>query len=163
MQNSDKWYLIQCKKGQEERALLNLANQKFHCYKPSIRIEKITKGKIIEKKEPLFPGYLFIQLNKLQSNWSVIRSTRGVLKLVAFGREPLPVDSELIKQLKKREDIPPLKPAINKGDRIKIENGPFAQVNAIFDELDGEKRAIVLLNLMNTWQRVKIPLEQLSA
>lgn len=157
---SRKWYLLQCKSGQENRALAHLSNQGFYCYKPELLVEKIKNGKIVKREEAMFPGYVFIALDKTHSNWTVIRSTRGVLRLVAFGSEPMPVDDSIVEKLKNTESgVPSL---FKKGDNINIVDGPFFQLGAIYDEMDGEKRAIVFLNLMNKWHRVKLPLEQLS-
>jgi transcriptional antiterminator RfaH len=37
------------------------------------------------KKEALFSRYLFVELNRTDSNWVPLRSTRGVSGLVRFG------------------------------------------------------------------------------
>lgn len=161
-EGTKKWYLVQCKSGQENRAVENLENQGFICYKPELITEKIIKGKLTKKTIPLFPGYIFIELNKVSSNWAVIRSTRGVLRLVSFGKEPIPVETQIVEHFKKTEGGFS-KTLFNKGAKIKITDGPFAQLDAIFEESDGDKRAIVLLNLLNKWHRVKLPLKQLSA
>lgn len=157
-----KWYLIQCKIGQEDRAVTHLANQSFECYKPEIAIEKIKKGRLVTKGEALFPGYIFIRMDKVNSNWSVIRSTRGVIKLVSFGSLPIPVDEEIIKELR-LSDIAKTESLFRKGDFVNVIDGPFVQLDAVFHEKDGEKRAVVLLNLMNQWHRVSLPFAQLSA
>lgn len=159
-----KWYLIQCKSGQEDRAILHLGNQGFECYKPEINVEKVKKGKISTATEAMFPGYAFIKLDKVTSNWSVVRSTRGVLRLVAFGREPMPVDEAVIGKL--REDdgngrVP--RPIFKKGESLTVADGPFAQLEAVFQESDGEKRAVVLLNLISKWHKIALPLKQLRA
>ena len=157
-----RWYLIQCKSGQESRAIENLQNQYFECFKPEIISEKIKKGKLVSVKEPLFSGYIFIKLDKVTNNWSVIRSTRGVLRLVSFGNNPIPVDSEIIEKLKSRENWI-AKPLFKKGDNISVVDGPFTQLDAIYQEMDGEKRAVVLLNIMNKWHRISLSFDQLSA
>ncbi|THB73275.1 MAG: transcription/translation regulatory transformer protein RfaH [Gammaproteobacteria bacterium] len=158
------WYLIQCKYGQEDRAVLHLCNQGFQCYKPEIITEKINKGVLVKAKEPLFPGYLFINIDIASINMSAIRSTRGVIKLVSFGSKPIPVDESMISGLKDSSDHGNIsRPLFSKGDNISVIDGPFEQLDAIYHEMDGDKRAIVLLNMMNKWHRVKLPLEQLSA
>jgi hypothetical protein len=44
---------------------------------PTIEIEKIFGEKCIQKEEPLFSLYLFIQLNQTDGNWAPSRFTRG--------------------------------------------------------------------------------------
>ncbi len=159
-----EWYLIQCKSGQDGRAVEHLVNQGFECYKPEITVEKVKKGKLFKVKNALFPGYIFIRLDKIISKWSVIRSTRGVLKLVAFGAEPTPVDESVICELKKCCGNGYVSmPLFKKGVSVNIISGPFAQLEAIYQEQDGEKRAVILLNIMSKWQKIALPLKQLAS
>ena len=81
------WYLIYTKPRQEQRALLNLEQQGYECYLPLHAAEKLQRGKLSVVEEPLFPRYLFIQLDTSQTgkSWGPIRSTKGVSHLVAFG------------------------------------------------------------------------------
>ena len=83
-----RWYVVQSKPGQAERAAQELQNQGFEVFCPTIKVERVRSGKRMEKIEPLFPGYVFIELSELTSNWRPIRSTRGVL---SYQRAPNPV------------------------------------------------------------------------
>jgi transcriptional antiterminator RfaH len=42
------------------------------------------------------------------------------------------------------------------GDRIKLVEGPFAGMEAVFAEQDGEKRVIVLLELLGKTNKVRV-------
>ena len=53
----------------------------------------------------LFPGYLFIHLDKKQENWSPIRSTKGVLNFVRFGLNYAQVPDTVIEFLKANQLI----------------------------------------------------------
>ena len=72
-----KWYLIKTKPRQERIAIANLENQNYNVYCPLAKIN----NKIVV----LFPGYIFINLDENEENWSPIRSTKGVLNFVKFG------------------------------------------------------------------------------
>ena len=149
------WLLLQIKSKQEMRALENLERQHGDCYCPQILIEKLSRGKRVEVEEALFPGYLFInaQPEKNGLTYTSIRSSRGVIKIVAFGAEPLKVPETLIAQIKLREESI-LKGACAKdlpqtGDNINIMEGPFRGLKAIFSHTDGVQRSIVLIDLLN--------------
>ena len=156
------WYLIQCRAQQEERALQHLQNQRFHCLFPWLNSERIRRGKREAQREPLFPGYLFIQLNDNQ-NWSSIRSTRGVRQLVRFGGQPAQVPQTIIDQLQQHQLAQNVqRPALQAGDILRITSGPFAQLQAIFHRFDGNERVIVLLELLQKQHQLKLKLSDIS-
>jgi transcriptional antiterminator RfaH len=49
-----------------------------------------------------------------------------------------------------------------KGDRVSITEGPFEGLAAIFQEPSGERRALILLELMGTTTRLQIGIDSLS-
>ena len=158
-----RWYLVQCKPRQELRAVENLRNQLFPCYCPQHSAEKIRHGKKTVIQQPLFPGYIFINLCKLNDNWHSIRSTRGVLRLVTFANEPLAVPDEIIDRLQARLSNADQQPMFAEGAPVTITDGPFKDLDAIFCKADGDERAIILLNLLHRQQRMKVPLNALKS
>ena len=76
------WYLLHCKGKQEERARLNIENQGYTTCLPQIKRQKIVQGKRVECIEPLFPNYIFLQLDSSTANFNALRSTRGVNSFV---------------------------------------------------------------------------------
>lgn len=150
------WYLIQCKSRQEERAEENLARQGYSCFRPKYLRERFSQGKRSQVKESLFPGYLFIQLDFLD-NWSPLRSTRGVLRIVAFGNQPLAVESSLVEELKLREQQALGGLELVSGEIVQILEGPFAELQAIYLRMDGDERVVLLLNLLQRQQQITLP------
>ncbi len=130
------WYLIHSKIRQERLALENLEQQGFECFLPQINAEHLKSGVLPVVQESLFPRCLFIRLGtdwKSQS-WGRIRATVGVNRLVTFGRTPAKIHDNLVSAI-----------------RLETENmnGPFADLQAIYQTPDGESRVLLLLNLMN--------------
>jgi len=156
------WYLIQSKPKQEERAEANLRNQGFTCYRPTRRIELVRRGRRVQLEESLFPGYLFIRLDRMSDNWFAIRSTRGVARLVCFGQEPARVSASIIYDIKTFSDNKPVAQALRSGDLVRITEGPFSDLEAIFMRPDGDERAILLLNLLHREQQLKVPLRAIK-
>lgn len=152
------WYLVQCKPRQDERAQCNLRNQGFVCYRPVRRVQKVRQRRRVSVVESLFPGYLFIRLDRLQDNWSSIRSTRGVSHIVSFAKEPARVPAALINQLKTSESDCIEHAAFRAGDHVRIIEGAFSELEAIYLREDGSERAILLLNLLHRQQELKVPL-----
>ncbi|MFZ5957312.1 transcription/translation regulatory transformer protein RfaH [Pseudomonas knackmussii] len=155
-----QWYLIQCKPRQDMRALEHLERQGYQCLLPIHEVERLQKGKLQLLSEPLFPGYLFIHLDKVEDNWMPIRSTRGVNQIVKFGGRPAPVPSSVIDELSNREMK--AAPALVAGDRVRINDPSLQQVEAIFLEKNGDERVLLLLKLLQREVVVDIPIGKIA-
>ena len=149
------WYLLQTYGGKESEAEENLNRQGYSTYNPIISVEKIRKGKLDTREESAFRGYLFIELEPGVTNLEPIKFTKGVWSLVTFGENLARVPTKIIENL--RTSLPKhIKHIPEKGDIIQIHSGPFKELQAVYIEPDGEKRAFVLLTLINRVQRVRI-------
>jgi len=157
------WYVIKTKPRQELRACKELRNQGFEVFLPLWPVEKIRHGQNVLAEEPLFASYLFISLNTVDSNWRVLRSTRGVSRLLSFGEVPAIVPDPIIFFLKQRTDpaTAQVRRYLQPQDQILIVEGPFRNLAALFLEYDGEKRAFLLLELLGQVQKMSFPLELL--
>ena len=155
------WYLVHTKPRLESVALENLERQNYRCYLPMMAVEKLRKGRLVTVTEPLFPRYLFIELDTSVSapSWSPIRSTKGVNTLVRFGMEPAKVPSILVESLMAHEASLRSEPVamFNPGDHVKVKQGPFAGIEGIYQMTDGQQRVMVLIELMS--KPVVLPLE----
>lgn len=151
------WYALQHKPAQGDRALEHLQNQDISCFYPKITVEKIRAGKRTKKLEPLFPGYLFVNLEKTDPIWSKLRSTRGVLRVVSFAHKPAAISDEVIQQIKDGLHTVTERGGIKPGQAVELCEGPFLGLNAIFQAYDGEERAIVLISFMQKQQAVRVP------
>jgi transcription elongation factor/antiterminator RfaH len=145
------WYLVHTKPRQEDVALTNLQRQGYECYLPQMRVERIRRRKAEIATEPMFPRYLFIQLDSSDQgkSWSPIRSTLGVSQLVHFGARAAKVDDTLVDLLRQREQAMPLDPMFHSGDSVFITDGPFSGIEAIYQTADAERRAFILLEILS--------------
>ena len=151
------WYVVQCKTGEDGRALQHLERQEFPCYRPTIAVEKIRLGRKVEARESLFPGYLFVQLDQVNDHWQPIRSTRGVIQIVRCRERPLPMADTVIDLIRERLSNRPRIPYLEPGERVVVTDGCFSNVKAIFQANDGDERVILLLNILSQEQRVSFP------
>ncbi|PPI86001.1 transcription/translation regulatory transformer protein RfaH [Marinobacter maroccanus] len=156
------WYALQHKPAQGDRALQHLQNQDIACFYPKISVEEIKGGKRSKKLEPLFPGYLFVNLEQSDPMWSKLRSTRGVLRVVGFANKPAPIRDAVIQHIKESLDSVAELGGIKPGQAVQLNEGPFEGINAIFQSYDGEARAIVLINFMQKQQMVRVPVSALK-
>lgn len=158
------WYLIHTKPRQEQVALENLDRQGYQCYLPRLPAEKLVQGSLIVADKPLFPRYLFIRLGLdfTSQSWAPIRSTLGVSTLVRFGAEPAKVADELIEILRANEARRTGSPEklFKLGDRVRLTDYPFAGIEGIYQIAEGERRVMVLIEILS--KPVKVPVSLAS-
>jgi transcriptional antiterminator RfaH len=164
-----KWHVIHTKVREEFRALENLQAQGFEVFLPTCQVQKKLQGKIRLATEPLFSRYLFIRLSDVSSNWFPIRSTRGVASLLRFGvsTDPVVIPDPIIECLRKRCALEePLHELFKPGEMIEITNGPFKGLFGFFEKLqtlpDGLSRALLLVEVLGSAQKLKIQMSQLK-
>lgn len=147
-----KWYLLTTKARQENTAIKNLKNQKYTTYCPIVKINN--------KNVVLFPGYIFIHLDKNKENWSPIRSTKGVVNFVRFGVHFAQVPDNVIEFIKANQQVNKQKlKNLNKfkpGDKIQITDGVFKNCVAIIQSLKSDERVTLLLNILGQQQAINM-------
>jgi transcriptional antiterminator RfaH len=156
-----RWHVVHTKPRQEQQALENLERQGYTCFLPTLDVQKVSRGKFRITTEPLFPRYVFIQLEHTtedaglnKQSWAPIRSTLGVQRLVSFGTNPAVVGDELIAELAVHHEARQAPEAIFHTDEpVLITQGPFAGIEGIYQRLtqmpSGEARAFVLIELLS--------------
>jgi len=157
MDHMKKWYLLKTKSRQEKTAQINLENQEYTTYCPIVMVNK--------KKIILFPGYIFIYIDKNSENWSPIRSTKGVSNFVRFGLIFAQVPDTVIEFIKTNEIITAKKiktiESFKNGDKVQIKDGVFKNCIAIFKTFKSEQRVILLMNILGQTQSINIKKESL--
>lgn len=156
------WYLLQCKARQDSRAEEHLHRQNYTIFRPQLATERLFRGTLQPTVESLFPGYLFINLSS-DDNWSALRSTRGVNRVVAFNQGPATVADHIIENLRARcsERLPDKR--LQPGDKVQIIQGPLSTLEGIFLAMDGNERVNVLLQLLSREQRIRVPLSHVKS
>ncbi|OEE68112.1 transcriptional activator RfaH [Enterovibrio norvegicus FF-33] len=149
----NSWYLLYCKRSEQQRAEQHLKRQGVDCYYPQVTVEKIRRGKRTPQLEPLFPNYVFASFDPEKIAYTTVRSTRGVVDFVRHGAVPCTVPFELILSLMAHEDSDEQRDQLNDilkpGDEVEVLDGQFEGSDAIYKEADGEMRSILLINLLS--------------
>ena len=161
-----RWYLIHSKPRQEEVARENLERQGYSIYLPLLRTPRRRLGRRIIRIEPMFPRYFFIRLDTATDNWAPIRSTIGVSTLVRFGMMPTPISDDLIDLRRERDDASggqdsPLN-EFSRGQKVRIEEGPFMGYEGIFLAETGPQRVLVLLDIVGKIAKARIDVTALG-
>ncbi|WP_394494177.1 transcription/translation regulatory transformer protein RfaH [Shewanella sp. ENK2] len=152
------WYLLYCKPRNEIRAQQNLAMQQIESYLPVIQEERTSQGKTKLVEVPLFPCYLFIYFDPTEVSVSRIHSTRGASRIIGCREDMTAIDDRIIQGIKNRvkQHKPDIDKSLQHGDKVKFTDGPFVDLEAIFEEKNAEKRCFVLFNIMGQQKRMSV-------
>ena len=160
------WYLIYTKPRSEARAEDNLQRQGFHTYLPWLSNQHREQSRRVLPIAPLFPRYLFVEVDVGQQSVAPIRSTFGVSNIVSFGGRLTPVSGDLIEALKQQAAADGLhrapNPDFQKGERIRITSGPFEGLQGIFHVPSGCDRVLILLDILGKTSTVSIGCQQVA-
>ena len=153
-----RWYVVQSKPREEERALHFLKEKGFQTYLPRMEVVNIRGFKDVKTKKPLFPGYLFCRFDK-DENLAHVRWTQGVKKLLPESVNPMSVDDKVVQAIHslEQEDGVIRKQPLQKNDQVRIARGPMKDVLGVFDHWSSDSgRVRVLLNFINYHATVEL-------
>jgi transcriptional antiterminator RfaH len=161
-----KWYVVNTKPRNEERAAANLASGHVEVLAPKITLKKYREGKLVWVTEPMFPNYIFVKFHPIDE-FRLVKYTRGVKTIVNFNGKIIPLQEEMIEFIKGRLDngVAILqKKEFKKGEKIIIQEGPFKGFSGIFEQgLDGKERVAILLDGVNYCARMEIDRELVAS
>lgn len=155
------WSVVQVQPRAEEKARQHLANQGFAPYLPRYR-RRVRHARRIEMVlRPLFPGYLFVQLDPAKTRWRSINGTVGVRRVLTDGEAPRHVPDRIVDEIMAREDetgaVTLLPPAFVRGQPVRIIEGPFADCDGLFQEMRDDQRVVLLFTLLGREVRTVVP------
>lgn len=157
------WYVVATRPRQESIARGHLQNQGYRVLLPQISLKKRRQTRWVPVVEPLFPGYLFVQIAFGEDDAAPIRSTVGCRGLVRFGEHYPPIPAAVLEALTSQAaSVSEGGSLFISGETVRLESGPFAGLTAVFDMPKGDDRAQVLIQMLGKMQQVVVDYDQLS-
>lgn len=153
------WVVVNTHPHREHIAIENLVRQEFTAYCPMMRRRIRHARKTQDVLRPLFPGYVFVQVDEARQRWRPILSTMGVRSLVRFGDKISTIDRGFIASLKSREidgAIARPEAGFTVGQQVKFAGGPFDGVVATIVAMDEKDRLTVLMDLLRQSVTVRV-------
>lgn len=161
------WYVAQTRPRQEAVAELNLQRQNFTCYLPRFTRSKRVRGHWQSVTEPLFPGYIFVNLDLTQGHIAPLFSTKGIKTLVRFGLQYQPFPDAGIDYLRQQEArqarIDETELPFREGDTVRILDGPLAGLQGVYQCTRGQDRVLVLIHILGAEKPVEVPVDSVSS
>jgi transcription antitermination factor NusG len=151
------WCAARAQPQREALAQHFLEQAGYAVYLPRLRAHRVSQGRKIEIRPPLFPGYLFIQV---VVGWWQARWCPGTLGLVMNCGLPVRVPEAVLAEIRKREtgglvDLP-RPPKFRPGARVKVLHGPFIGHIGLYAGMKPHERVAVLLAILGGSQRVTL-------
>jgi len=145
-----QWYAVYTRSRHEKIAAEELQSKQIQVYLPCRRIERQWSDRVKLIDEPLFPGYVFVNVS-LSDRWNVLKS-RGVVKFIgASAASPTPVLDSEITTLRKffQEDIQvdPY-PYLREGQKVYVRSGPFKGVEGFVVRKSSVSRLVISLDIL---------------
>jgi transcriptional antiterminator RfaH len=157
-----RWFVVHTRAHAEKQAAAHLRNQGFITYLPCYRKRRSHARRIEMVQAPVFPRYLFIQMDEQSAPWRAVRSTVGVVDIVRLGERPAPVPAGIVEAIQAREDCNGMvclawQDTFNKGERLRIAAGVFQGQTGLFECASADERVVILLELLGRDIRISVP------
>lgn len=153
-----KWYVVhtysgyenKAKKTLEERIKREKLDDHFaQILIPTEEVVEMKRGKRRTSKRKFFPGYMLVQMTMTEATWYLVKSTPKITGFVGDSTKPPPVpDDEVARitnQIAEGADRVIPKVIFEKGDSVRVVDGPFANFNGVVEQVDGEKGKLRVL------------------
>ena len=147
-----QWVVLRTQVRQEALASQSVAARGLASYFPLLK-----RGRSVE---PLFPGYVFAQIDPGTNDLQRIRSAPGIAYVLPRNAPPVLLSDASIGALRAR--VGAGTPGHAKGDRVTVRRGPFRWLDAVFDRrLNASGRVRVLLQFVHRPVVVDLQIEDL--
>ncbi|MCM8812798.1 MAG: transcription termination/antitermination protein NusG [Candidatus Omnitrophica bacterium] len=153
-----QWFVVHTQTGHEQRVKTHLENRiRVHNAQETVAqilipTEKISevrggKKKIMERK--FFPGYILINMDLTDESWYLVRNTPGITGFIGPGAKPHPLSeaevAKILKQAEESKEKPIPKVIFEKGEQVKVTEGPFTNFSGAIDEVYPSKGKIKVM------------------
>jgi transcriptional antiterminator RfaH len=154
-----QWYALHTDPRVEKKVARALCQHGIETFLPKIATTTATNGRGCP---PLFPGYLFACIDLSVEGPARWRRIAGVRYIVSYGDWPVPVPDEIICLLRRKlenleTEVDQSPCQFKPGDLVRISNGPFKEMLAIFDGPITPRTSVrVLLFGLNSAARLRL-------
>ncbi|MEW6456226.1 MAG: transcription termination/antitermination protein NusG [Acidobacteriota bacterium] len=134
---------------------------------PVENVVEIKGGKKVVTPKKSYPGYIIIQMEMDDKTWHLVRGTPRVTGFVGTGQKPTPLEEEevrkIVKQMEETSEKPKPKHSFEKGEAVRIIDGPFSNFNGIVEEVNPEKNILkVVVTIFGRATPVELELLQVE-
>jgi transcriptional antiterminator NusG len=153
-----QWYIVHSYSGFEKKVADSL-RQRVQAYGlqdeigeiliPTEDVVEMRSGKKVVTPKRFFPGYILVEMNMSDQAWHVVKNTPKVTGFVGAGANPTPLTKEevdsILLQVTTAAEKPKLRYTFEKGDHVRINEGPFTSFNGAVDEVNRDRNTLKVM------------------
>jgi len=170
------WYIIHTYSGFEQKVADSLRGraQAFgfsdkigQILIPTEEVVELRAGKKVTSKRLLYPGYVLVQMEMNDQLWHEVKNTPRVTGFVGGGNSPVPLTAEEVNSILYRQatsaERPRPKMTFERGEVVRIVDGPFANFSGKIDEINPERNTLrVMVTIFGRSTPVELDFLQVS-
>ncbi len=153
-----KWYIIHAYSGFERKVreslesritAYNLQNRIGRIMIPTEPVTELRNGKKYTIERVFLPGYVLVEMELDNDLWHVIKNTPRVTGFLGTGDKPVALSEQEVSSILFRSDVsadkPSMKVKFNKGEQVRINEGPFANFSGTVDDVNDDKQTLKVM------------------
>ena len=153
-----QWYIIHTQTGQELKVKAALEGKiqtgaagtlVGSVLVPTERVTEVRAGKKRISERKFFPGYILVEMEMTDESWHLVRTTQGVTGFIGAGRRPVSLSpeevAEILKQTEERKDKPTPRVTFQKGEGVRVIEGPFTNFSGVIEEVNTARGKLKVL------------------
>jgi transcription termination/antitermination protein NusG len=153
-----KWYIIHAYSGFERKvreslesriAAFGLQNRIGRIMIPTEPVTELRNGKKYTIDRVFLPGYVLVEMELDTDLWHVIKNTPRVTGFLGTGDNPVALSEQEVSSILFRSDAakdkPSMKVKFDKGEQVRINEGPFANFTGAVDDINEDKQTLKVM------------------
>src|SRR4029077_4538762 len=128
---------------------------------PTEDVVEMRGGKKVVTAKRFFPGYILVEMHMSDHAWHVVKNTPKVTGFVGAGAKPTPLSKDEVEQIltqvqtgagkpirtkeKGGGENPKPKYMFEKGEQVRINEGPFTSFNGVVDDVNLDKNTLKVM------------------
>ncbi len=153
-----KWYIIHAYSGFERKVreslesritAFGLQNKIGRIMIPTEPVTELRNGKKYTIDRVFLPGYVLVEMDLDNDLWHVIKNTPRVTGFLGTGDNPVALSEQEVSSILFRSDAakdkPSMKVKFEKGEQVRINEGPFANFTGAVDDINEDKQTLKVM------------------
>lgn len=146
------WYVVHTQTGLEAKVKTSLENRiaagglkdsMIQVVIPTEQVSETRSGRKRVSQRRFFPGYILVEMELNDQTYFLVKTTPGVTGFIGLGKKPMPLPQNEVDNILKRVEQTHTKPIpktiFEKGEQVRVADGPFVNFNGTIDEIHPEK------------------------
>src|ERR1700691_2186123 len=153
-----RWYIIHAYSGFELKVresiesrvqAFGLQNRIGRVMIPTEPVTELRNGKKYTIERVFLPGYVLVEMELDNDLWHVIKNTPRVTGFLGTGHKPVALSeqegSSILFRSETSKDRPKMKVKFEKGEQVRINEGPFANFNGTVDDVNEDRQTLKVM------------------